>query len=190
MTGLLFEGLESALLPCSLILIMPGLGVAGASHQRFTGALLAYATSVGIASWLRFSGYLDTLPTLVIAALLAAAVVSFLLRPSQPAAIAGGVLSGSATASLWAPCVGSDFGNLLGDLSSRGGTGLVLFLVYVIGVLSPLAILGAGLTLTPRSERVRKLLAGVGRGLLALLAIATAVGWHDELVSQLVQMST
>ncbi len=192
MTGLLFEGFESALLPCSLILIVPGLGVAGAARRRFTGALLAYAGSVGLAGWLRFSGRLDTLPPLVVALLLTAAVGILLIRPGRPAAVTGGVLSGFGTASLWGPCVGSELGDLLGGLSDRGGSGLALFIVYVIGVLSPLAILGAALSLTPTQqlERAGQLLAGMGGGLLSLLAIATAVGWHDELVSQLVQWST
>ncbi len=192
MTGLLFEGFESALLPCSLILIVPGLAVAGASRLRFTSASLAYASAVGLAGWLRFSGRLETLPTFVVALLLVAAAAILLLRRGRPGAVAGGVLSGFGTTSLWGPCVGSDFGDLLGGLPDRGGSGLVLFVVYVIGVLSPLAVLGAALSLTPalRLERAGQLLAGMGTGLLTLLAIATAVGWHDELVSQLVLWST
>ncbi len=192
MTGLLLEGFESALLPCSLILIVPGLGVAGAARRRFTGALLTYAGAVGLAGWLRFSGRLDTLPTLVVALLLTAGVAILLIRPGLPAAIAGGVGTGFGTASLWGPCVGSNFGDLLGELPGRGGSGLALFGVYVLGVLSPLAILGAALSLTPapQLQRVEQLLVGMGGGLLTLLAIATAMGWHDELVSQLVQWST
>lgn len=192
MTGLLLEGFESALLPCSLILIAPGLGVGAASGRRFTTALAAYVGAVGIGGWLRFSGRLDTLPTPVVALLLITAVAALLIRPGQPTAATAGVLSGFGSVSLWGPCVGSNFGDLLGGLPDRGLSGLALFLVYVIGVLSPLAIVGAALSLTParKFERAARILSTIGGGLLTLLAIATAVGWHDEVVSQLVQWST
>lgn len=192
--SLLGEGFESALLTCSLILLIPGAAV-GLSARRGAAvpAMAAFAVGVLGLSWIRFSARGGGFSNLVVAAALGLAVAILvvpLIRRSGKASassVAAGLLAGAAAAELWRPCVGEHFGQLLNGLPDRGLSGLGLMTVYLIGTLSPLVVVGALHYLVPESWRVRvePLAAAVGGLLLGALALATAVGLHEALVSQL-----
>ncbi len=105
--------------------------------------------------------------------------------------IGGGLLAGGASAELWRPCVGLEFGQVLNSLPDRGPSGFGLMAVYLLGVLSPLLALGAIHHLVPERirERAEPWLAVVGTVALGALALATAVGLHDDLVGKLFEWS-
>ena len=194
MIDLLAEGLESALLACSLIVLVPGAAAAVAARQESSSALVGFGGGLVALSWLRFSDRGGDLATGVVALLLAAAVVLLvvpLVRRLNIVTGLGGVLTGAAAGVLWEPCVGSEFGDLLVSLPDRGASGLGLFAVYLLGVVSPLLVLGALLHLIPNSTLilVRPLMLVIGGGTLAVLAVATAAGYSDDLVGRLVEWS-
>lgn len=112
-------------------------------------------------------------------------------RTEQLQAIAAGSLVGLASAELWEPCVGAAFGLLLNDLPSRGADGLVLLFAYIAGVLAPLVGLGALLRVLPARliEPVRPALTAIGGVVLTVMAVATAAGFHDEVVDRLTRWS-
>ncbi|MEL6986075.1 MAG: hypothetical protein AAFO29_26840, partial [Actinomycetota bacterium] len=105
--------------------------------------------------------------------------------------VGGGLLAGAASAELWRPCVGLEFGQVLNSLPDRGLSGLGLMAVYLLGVLSPLAAVGALHHLVPEQHRewAEPWMAGVGALALGALALATAVGLHDDLVGKLFEWS-
>ncbi|MEL7157567.1 MAG: hypothetical protein AAFN30_13310, partial [Actinomycetota bacterium] len=122
------------------------------------------------------------------------AVVLFLVPTALPerAAIAlGGVLTGGAAAELWEPCVGAEFGRLLNTLPTDGPGGLVALTVFMMGVLAPVAGVLALLKLLPPglTERAAGPLSVLGGAALAAMAVATAVGLHDDVVGKLFQWS-
>jgi len=116
--------------------------------------------------------------------------VPFISR-ADVAALPAGLLAGGAAAELWRPCVGAEFGLLLNQLPDRNLSGLGLMAVYLFGTLSPLIVLGALHHLTPDwiLERLEPIWAVAGGVLLSLLAIATALGYHETLVGHLFEWS-
>lgn len=189
------EGFEAALLTCSLILLIPGAAVALTARSLAIPAMFSFAVGVVGLSWLRFSdrggGYSNLL--IAFALLLATGVLllPFITKTDDLAVLPAGFFAGAAAAELWRPCVGSEFGQLLNDLPNRGISGLGLMGIYIVGTLSPLVILGALQHLVPESvrEKLEPVVAVIGGVLLVLLALATAVGLHEDLVGKLFEWS-
>ena len=193
-TGLLAEGFESALLACSLILLLPGAAVGLTARAAAVPAITSFSFGVLALSWLRFSDRGGDFPALLVAGGLMLATILLmtpLISRMDLAAVPAGLLAGGAAAELWLPCVGADFGQLLNELPARGGSGLALMALYLFGVLSPLVALAAVHHLTPDwiLEKLEPIWAVFGGTLLALLAVATAVGLHDDLVGKLFEWS-
>lgn len=194
MISLLLEGFESAFFPCTLVLLLPGLLAAITARQESTAALAGFGFVALLIGWARFSARLDDPSNGVIALTLVGAAVVLvlpLIRRIDLVSAIGGGLAGFAAAALWLPCVGSEFGSLLGELPTRGPAGLVLMTSYVIGLLAPLIIVGAILHIIPNGMLlpVRPFMMTVGAAALLLLAAATAIGSIDRLISQLVAWS-
>lgn len=191
---LLLEGFESALLPCSLILLVPGVSAGLAARMAAVPAMAGFGVGALGLSWARFAergG--DYHPAVAAAGFLVATVVLLvpLISRMDLTGLVGGLVSGAAAAELWRPCVGEHYGLVLNELPSRGLSGLFLQAVYLIGVLSPMILVGALHRMTPDSilDRVEPPLAVIGGTLLAVLALTTAVGLHDEVVGRLFQWS-
>jgi hypothetical protein len=188
------EGFEAALLTCSLILLIPGAAVALTARKAAIPALASFGVGVLLLSWLRFSARGGGYSNLLIAATLMLATIALLvpfISRADLAALPAGLLAGGAAAELWRPCVGAEFGLLLNELPDRSVSGLGLMFVYLIGTLSPLFVLGAVHHLLPERllEKMAPAWAVIGGGLLTLLALATAVGLHEDLVSKLFEWS-
>lgn len=189
-TQLIAEGFQSALLPCSLILLVPGLAVALTARAAFIPASASFAVGAIALSWARFSdrggGFHPII--LAIAFALAAIILLVPLRARLDVlAVVAGLLTGAASAELWRPCVGSEFGQLLNELPSRGYSGLALIMVYLTCVLAPLAGLAAIHHLIPEwmLDRAEPAWAVIGGVVLAVLAFSTAIGLHEDFVSRL-----
>lgn len=194
LTGLLAEGFESALLPCSLILLIPGAAVGLTARAAAIPAITSFSVGVLALAWLRFGERGGDHPPLLMAAALMLGTILLLvplISRLDLAAIPAGLLIGAAAAELWLPCVGEHFGRLLTELPDRGGSGVVLLGLYLFGTLSPLVVLAALHHLTPDwvLERLEPIWAVAGGLVLTLLAVTTAVGLHDELVGRLFEWS-
>ncbi len=195
MLNLFGEGLATAFFPCTLVLAVPGLAVTLAG-RRFAGATLgAFLAALILGSWLRFAGWIDVMPSLITGAglLLAAALVtrgdgdrSLVMR-----AIAG-VGAGVATGSLWRPCVGIEFGEVLTNLDTAGPVGLVQMIVYTVGVTAPLIALAGASHAAPStwSDRIGPALGWFGGGVLALLGLAVIAGLDERVINRLFQLSS
>lgn len=189
-TQLIAEGFQSALLPCSLILLVPGLAVALTSRAAFIPATASFTVAAIALSWARFSDRGGGFHPIVLAVAFALAAI-ILLVPLKVRldvlAVAAGLLAGAASAELWRPCVGSEFGQLLNELPNRGYSGLALITVYLVCVLAPLIGLAAVHHLIPEwlLERAEPIWAIVGGVALAVMAFATAIGLHEDFISRL-----
>jgi len=194
MFDLLIEGFSSAWLPCSLIVLVPGLATVMAAGDRLPGAVAGFAISATLLSWLRFAGRGGGWPVIIAALALIGAVVLLFTRNrvgEDLAATAAGALAGGAAAELWEPCVGLEFGRLLNELPDRGPTGLAMMAVFMAGVLGPLIGFVAIVGVAPEwlRDRVQPVLSVIGGVVLAVMGLATAAGLHDNVVSQLFQWS-
>lgn len=193
--ALVAEGFESALVACSLILLLPGVAVGLTARAAAIPAIAAYSIGVLSLAWLRFSERGGDNPPLLLAAALLLGTILLLvpmIRRLDLAAIPAGLVIGGATAELWLPCGGPQLANLLTELPDRGLSGLGWLAVYLAGTLSPLAVMAAAHHLTPDRvlERIEPTWAVIGGTALALLAVATGAGFSDELVNRLVEWSS
>ena len=194
MFDLLLEGFSSAWLPCSLILLVPGAAAALAARTELIPAAVGFSVSATLLAWLRFADRGGGWAVGVAAVALVTATVLFfvpaLVNEGAIASLAG-ILAGGAAAELWEPCVGPEFGQLLNDLPDQGAVGLARMGLFMLGVLAPLALVVAALKLIPEwiAESTERALAVVGGVVLAVIAVATAVGLHDDVIGQLFQWS-
>lgn len=192
--GLLAEGFESALLPCSLILLIPGVAVGFTARAAAIPAIASFSVAALSLSWIRFADRGGGFTTFTIAAALMVSVLLLLvplINRLDLTAIAAGLLAGGAAAELWRPCVGAEYGQLLNELPARGFSGLGLQALYLFGTLSPLIALAALHHLVPDwiLDKLEPAWSVVGGTVLAVLSVATAVGLHDNLVGKLFEWS-
>lgn len=192
---LVVEGFESALLPCSFVVLVPGAAAVIASRQESTSAFVGFVVGLMGLAFFRFSGRGGDLPVGIVALLFAVAVVLLaipLVRRLNIVTGSGGLLVGGAAGALWEPCVGLQFADLLNTLPERSpAIGVALLTSYVLGVLAPLIALAAALYLIPNPTLIlaRPVMLVVGCGTLAILALATAAGFSDDVIGKLVELS-
>ncbi len=192
--NILAEGFETAFFPCSLVLLIPGLATAITARQESSAALVGYTAAVLVVGWLRFSARIGDTPIVVVAMGFAAAALILIVpifRRINLVSAGGGGIAGIAAASLWEPCVGSEFGALLVDLPGGGPGSFVMMSLYLIGLVAPLGVVGAILHAIPNPTLlpVRPFMMFGGGAAFFVLAIATAVGLIDTVIGQLVQWS-
>ena len=191
---LLAEGFEAAQLPCTLVLLVTGIAVGMTARETAIPAMASFSLSVLVFSWTRFSDRGAGWHALFAAIALIAAVVILFVPPVRRldlVAIAAGALVGFAAAELWLPCVGEQFGRLLVELPDRGLSGVVLMGVFLAGALSPVVALAALHHLVPDwlLERVEPIWSIIGGFVLAGLAVATALGYHETILGWLFEWS-
>ncbi len=196
MLALFAEGLETAFSPCTLVLLLPGIAVTFASRYYSSLAILGFIAGVALTAWLWFSNTIGTLPTVFVAILILAAGLLF-LRPVtdrlELTSVSAGALVGIGLVYLWEPCAGDAFGSLITDLDGMGASGAsaVGMLLYVVGLLAPLIMLGAGFYLLPDHFQVRieRPLAYLGALSLIVAAFAVLIGVHETAIDELVEWS-
>lgn len=194
MIPLLLEGFESALLPCSLVVLIPAAAAAIAARAELIPALAGFFGAITLLSWLRFSDRGGDWPIGIAALALIIAAVLFtvpLIGDDSVSAALAGAFAGAAAAQLWEPCVGAEFGQLLNDLPTSGATGLGSMAVFLVGVTAPVIGFAALLKLIPEwmLDYGQTALAIGGATVLAVMAVATAMGLHDDVVGQLIRWS-
>jgi len=191
---LLAEGFEAAQLPCTLVLLVTGIAVGLTARETAIPATVAFGVSVLVFSWTRFSGRGAGWHVIFAAAALLIAVIILFVPPIQRldwVAVTAGMLVGFAAAELWLPCVGPEFGSLLMNLPERGLSGMIPMGIYLLGALSPIVALAAIHHLIPDwiLEQTEPIWSIVGGVILAGLAMATALGYHETIIGWLFNWS-
>lgn len=195
MLDLFGEGLTSALFPCSLVLAVPGLAIAAGGRTSSAVSTGAFLAGVIASSWLRFADVTDVWPSLLTGAALLLASLGVAGAPRwRPALAVGaaGAAAGAAAGTLWRPCVGTEFGEVLNGMPSAGAGGGFDLAVYTVGVTAPVIAFAATVTALPASwiERASAQLLWCGSTVLAVLGLATIAGWHDSVISRLSELSS
>ena len=192
---LLFEGFESAVLPCSLVLLIPGIAAVLSARQEASVAAAGFVGAAIIGSWLRLSDRIGDPPAVFVALAFMGALILLvfpLVRRLTLVSLSGGVLAGLASSALWQPCVGENFGNLLGELPGRGiASGAVLTAAYMVGVLAPVIALAALLEAIPGPLLLpaRPFMLFSGGLAMVIISATVAANLHDEVISRLVAWS-
>lgn len=195
MLALFAEGLETAFFPCSLVLAVPSVAVALGGRRYSAAGIGTFIVGLIISSWLRFAGLSEVWPSFITGvALLAAAalLVRPLVKTEVVSAAAAGLVAGAATGSLWRPCVGLEFGEVLTAMDTSGPAGVVQLMIYVIGVMAPIIALTAVANVVPPRwiEKAKRPLLIIGAGVLVILGAAVIAGLDDRVINRLFELSS
>lgn len=191
MAALFAESIRTAILPCSLGLIVPAVivGLMSGRHA-LVGAFGAFAGTFLVA-WARVSGIVDVPDVVAVGLLVVGMVVIGMGRAQSEMAAVGGMLVGAFAATTWLPCVGREFGVVLNSAPDAPVGALFPVMVYILGIL--LVVVAAALlphafpvlgTAAVTAWRVR-----VGAVCAALLVGAVVVGLYDDVLGELARLS-
>ena len=193
--NILAEGIESLKLACSLVLLIPALGIVLMGRRR-VWLVPTWIATVSLIAWLRFTGWWTPFPSgaghvLAGVALLGLVVLAWKrdrLVTDLAATAAGAFLAGWT----WVPCVGRELGDVLNNARAQPWSELLPTLLYMVGLFVPLVLIAALQVAWPNfgdvsdDRRVR----GLGLGLVAMVGALVAVTLFDDLASELARRSS
>ncbi len=186
---LLSEGAASALFPCTLVLLLPGIASAFTSKWKVTQSLASYLASFTIVSWLLLAGRIGYWSPWVLAILLGLATLLAWRDKGEDRArsVASPLLLGIAIAHLWEPCIGKSFGTLVQTLPADGPSSLPRYGAYALGLAVPLGFAAIAAWLLPDKAKhaTEKYFRLFGIGFLIVLAVSLATNTHTSVISQL-----
>ncbi|MGI9607304.1 MAG: hypothetical protein ACR2P0_14305 [Acidimicrobiales bacterium] len=196
MFGLLIEGIESLRLPCSWVLVIPGIAVTLAARSHFAIVVATFFGVVSLVAWLRFAGYWYAVPDwpgqiALGLAILAAAGVAWWFDRRGTSSLSAAV-TGVAATWVWIPCVGDDLAIVLngartGAAGHIGGT-----IAFFVGLLVPLilwAALGYADPWIGKRWSSRPVMV-VGSALLIIVGVLFVTTLFDDVASELARRSS
>lgn len=185
------EGLKAVLQPCSMVLIIPGLGAILAAQRHAMFAFPGYVLGAALTRWLMTAGYI-TVPTsdllLGITVIIGVALIWIEARHRNWFFTAlGAYVIASVAAMLWRPCVDGQLESVVIATTADPLSGLPKLFAYVAGlcgilvltVLGPLAFGGWRST----RDRVSTGIIGItiGASMAVFTAIGSVSGWSERL---------
>ena len=193
--NLLLEGIGSMLQPCTLALLVPGLAVILTAQQTAPWAAGGYLAGASLMSWMRMIDWVDPPDESALLALVVLAGIALIWWQSNQRngvwSAAGATVVGGIAALLWLPCVGDEYGALLGRAETETWALFVPNLAYIVG-LNLALIVAAALPLVVR--RLVPLRDSTGAALVGVLtgsamAVTMALGAYNDVVGQLYDLS-
>lgn len=189
------EGIRSAVLPCSLALLLPASAVVLAARHHPLVALGGFSGAATLMMWLRATGFLalSTIPlgTTLLGIVAVGAMAAFLARHAPNLLGTAGLALGPGAMAgwIWQPCVGLALGRIL----DRAGSGSVLALAeltaYALGVVLPAAAIALARVALGDSESPRRAVTVAGAALGIGIGILVVTGIHQEVVGWLARIS-
>jgi len=144
--ALFAEGIESIKLACSLVLLVPAIGIMLFGRRR-VWLVPIWILTISLIAWLRFALILDPLPGgigyIAAGALLAALAGVAWKRDALDTDVAATALAATVTGWTWVPCVGREFGDILNNVRDEPASQLLPTLVYLGGLFVPLILIAA-----------------------------------------------
>ena len=185
------EGIGEVVLPCSVGLLLPGLGAVLLGWWRSTAAVVVFVVAAAVTAWLRAADVVAIESDwLLVALLIAALATAWLVRRSFAGIVVPAAAIGVFAGSTWRPCVGDQLADILNNAPAEPFAQLVPMTVYVAGV--TLVLVGVALLplVWPRLRIARPHIAPVvGSVIVAGIAIATVAGEYEAVLSEFAQLS-
>lgn len=196
MIGSLIEGIESLRLPCSWVLLIPGIAVVLFGRRRTPLVVAVFAMTAMLVAWLRFAGWWFATPHGVTQMALGVLIVAGAgLAWQKDTGIYDGLvagIAGIAAAWTWIPCVGPELGEILNGSRTDpfqhiGGT-----VAFLLGQFLPFVLIAAiGVLLPTFSKRLEhRAVVTTGAILLALVGMLFVTTLFDDIASELARRST
>ena len=190
--SLVAEGAQSAILPCSAVLLVPTLGALLAARSRQAAVATATIGVGALGAFVRFADVIELFPGWLIGlCLLAGVALVWVGERRLEVACLGAALIGIAASQLWEPCVGQEFGRLVTGLPNERIGQFVPFLLYFVAVHTPVVLVAAGIgaMADERRRSVEKVSAPLGAAIVALIGVLALIGQTDQLIARLVSWS-
>ena len=193
--GTFAEGIESIRFACSLVLLIPALGIVLMGRRRNVLVPLWIAT-VAIVAWLRFTGWWGLEASGVWHVLAGVALVGLGLvawrRDDMRTDAAVTVLAAGIAAWTWIPCVGRHLGDILNAARREPWAQLPPTIAFIVGLFVPLVVLAALDVAAPKlAERFEhRNVRGAGLAVLLLVGALVAVTLFDDLAGELARRSS
>lgn len=193
--NIFFEGIESLKLACSLVLLVPAIGVAllGA-RTRWLAPL--WVLVVSVVAWLRFATWWNLAPEGFVHSAAGAVVVGLAVAawrfdrwPWDAAATAGVAVVAAWT---WVPCVGEHLGDILNNARRSPWPELAPTFGYLTGLFVPLLLLAALPVAVPQIASVlhRPSVRLAGLAIIALIGVLVTITLFDDLAGELARRSS
>jgi len=193
--GFLAEGIESIKLACSLVLLIPALGIALMGRRR-VWLVPAWIATVALIAWLRFTGWFTPLASgaghviagVILVGLAALAWKRNHLATDMAATVGVAFIAGWT----WIPCVGSELGEILNNARAEPWSELFPTILFIVGIFVPLILISALEIAWPKFGDLieRPALRTAGLGVVALVGGLVAVTLFDDLASELARRSS
>jgi cytochrome c biogenesis protein CcdA len=193
--NLLLEGIGSTLQPCTLALIVPGLAVVLTAQRTAPWAVGGYLIGASVMSWMRMIDWVTPPDESALMALIVLAGIALIWWQSNQHngiwTAAGAAVVGGIAALLWLPCVGEDYGTLLGRAETETWALFLPNLAYVVGLNLVLIIIAALPLVVPRLAKVRDSTAAALVGVVtgSAIAVTMALGAYNDVVGDLYDLS-
>jgi len=193
--GILAEGIESLKLACSLVLLVPALGVA-LMGQRRAWLVPAWIATVTLITWLGFTRWWPLRDSGIVHILTGALLVGLVLvawrRNELASDLAATIVGAFLVGWTWDPCVGSELGDIITQAPFQPWSQLFPNLLYFVGLFVPLIVLASLEVAWPTSGDwiSRPALRKIGLGILALVGALVAATLFDDLASELLRRSS
>lgn len=189
------EGIESIKLACSLVLLIPALGIVLLGRRR-TLLVPIWIVTVAAIAWLRFVGWFDLEPSGVLHVGAGIALVGLALaawKRDEPVTDASATVLAAIIATwTWVPCVGRELGEILNNARSAPWGQLVPTALFIGGTFLPLIMIAAVDVAIPsigeRLNHPRVRLAGLG--IVFLVGALVSVTLFDDLAGELARRSS
>jgi len=193
--SILAEGIESLKLACSLVLLIPALGVALMGRRR-VWLVPVWIITASLIAWLRFTGWFTPLASGAGHVIAGLALLGLALAAWKRNQLSTDIAATAAVAFLagwtWIPCVGRELGEILNNARAEPWSELGPTFLYMLGLFVPLVIIAALEVAWPKfgeisdHPRVRT----VGLGVIAMVGGLVAVTLFDDLANELARRSS
>lgn len=189
------EGIESLKLACSLVLLIPALGVVLLGRRRIW-LVPAWIGTVSLIGWLTFAGWWTPLasgPTHVLVGLVLIGLTGLAWKRDALATDMAATMTAAFLATwTWIPCVGRELGDILNNARAKPWSELVPTVLYFLGLFLPLIIIAALDVAWPRFGTITaaRWVRSTGLAIVGLVGLLVSVTLFDDVAGELVRRSS
>jgi len=193
---LLLEGIESLKLACSIILLVPAVGILLTGRRRVPVIAAVWLATVTLVAWVRFAGWWVTPATnighLALGLVTAALGLAAWKRPHFAWDLAATISLALLATWAWVPCVGRELGAVLNEARFSPWGELVPTAIYFVGLFIVLIVLAALPTLVPALSRAldTDITHRTGLAIVILVGLLASVTLLDDLAGELARRSS
>ncbi len=189
------EGIQSLKLACSLVLLIPALGVVLMGRRRLW-LVPAWIATVSLTAWFTFTGWFTPLASgpghvLVGIGLLGLTALAW-KQDRLSSDLAATMTAAFLAAWTWIPCVGRELGGILNNARAEPWAELVPTVLYFLGLFLPLIIIAALDIAWPRIGELTNApwVRATGLAIVGLVGGLVAITLFDDVAGELVRRSS